>query len=157
MSLKVEIKEVPEQIVISVRKQCKESQVWPQISHEFINMMVRLTEKGAVSKIDGRPFTLRHGEKKGLQDLEMCIPIKEKVAGAEGNGITIKSVAKSKVAATVVLGGYQNLEDTFPKMEKWVKEKGYKVIAPTCEVYVIGPNESNDPDEYKTELRYLIA
>jgi effector-binding domain-containing protein len=63
-----------------------------------------------------------------------------------------------KVARTVYHGPYEGLGDAWSELVAWMQDKGYKMAGDLYECYLVGPESSHDPADWRTELsRPLIG
>jgi effector-binding domain-containing protein len=58
----------------------------------------------------------------------------------------------TKVARTVYHGPYEGLPDAWNEFQKWLKAEGLKQDEGLWEVYAVGPQSTEDPKGYRTEL-----
>lgn len=67
------------------------------------------------------------------------------------------TLAPRKVARTVYHGPYEGLPDAWGAFMKWVEEEGLTAEDDLWESYVVTPETTDDPNEWKTELNRPIA
>jgi effector-binding domain-containing protein len=58
----------------------------------------------------------------------------------------------AKVARTVYQGGYQGLPDAWGELMTWIEAGGHTPAADLWEWYLVGPNLSPNPADWRTEL-----
>lgn len=88
-------------------------------------------------------------------DVEMVEPISKEFP--EGNGIKIyKQDAVEKMACIVHKGPFSTISNTYQSIYDWIKNNGYKVNGAVREIYHKGEWETNDSNEYITELQFPI-
>jgi effector-binding domain-containing protein len=58
----------------------------------------------------------------------------------------------AKVARTVYSGPYEGLPFAWGELNKWIKKNGYDRAENLWEVYLVGPQSSPDPANWRTEL-----
>jgi effector-binding domain-containing protein len=56
------------------------------------------------------------------------------------------------VARTVYHGDYEGLHGAWGEFEAWIAESGHTSAADLWERYVVGPESSPDPANWRTEL-----
>jgi effector-binding domain-containing protein/uncharacterized protein (DUF302 family) len=61
------------------------------------------------------------------------------------------------VARTCHCGGYDRLDTAYRVLDEWIFECGYRPAGPPTEVYLIGPEETNDPRRLVTEIRIPVT
>ena len=62
----------------------------------------------------------------------------------------------TEVAVVEHLGDYDDLEDTYRDLGAWVATHGEPVDLPVRELYLVGPGDTDDPVEYRTEICWPI-
>ena len=107
--------------------------------------------------LSGKPLNLYYdGEyREDDADLEACIPVRKRV---EAEGISVRELPGGRCVALVHRGPYEELGRSYSKILEYVKEKGYKTVLPTREVYLKGPGMifRGNPKKYLTEIQILI-
>jgi len=88
-------------------------------------------------------------------DFEVCFPV-TKEATATGRVVPGR-MDERKVARTVYRGPYQGLGQAWGEFGKWITAQGHKPEDDLWECYLAGPEKSNDPAEWETELNRPIA
>jgi len=63
----------------------------------------------------------------------------------------------TKVARTIYSGAYEGLHDGWEQLDTWLDSQGLQRAEELWEHYVIGPQTTTNPEEYKTELNRLLA
>jgi effector-binding domain-containing protein len=83
-------------------------------------------------------------------DFEICVPVSTEIVptGRVLNGI----IPAAKVARTVMHGDYSQLAQAWPKLIEWMESQGHKPAQNLWEVYVKGPESTQIPADYRTEL-----
>ena len=61
-----------------------------------------------------------------------------------------------KVASCVIKGSYAQMGEATAAVASWINENGYQVNGPMFNIYHVSPNETQNPDEYVTELCFPI-
>ena len=62
-----------------------------------------------------------------------------------------------KVARTVYSGPYEGLPSAWSEFNKWMKANGHEQAENLWEVYLVGPQSSPDPANWRTELNRPLA
>jgi DNA-binding transcriptional MerR regulator len=88
-------------------------------------------------------------------DFEACLPIRQ-VKSVEGT--TVRELPGGRCVALVHKGPYDQMGRSYAKVLKWIKERNYKVVLPTREVYLKGPGMifRGNPKNYVTEIQFLV-
>lgn len=102
----------------------------------------------------GKPFTLNHQVDlvNNTVMFSVCVPVKERVI-TEGNILT-GFLEPQKTFKTVFKGNYKFLPAIWPAIYKTLNESGYKAVKKgfSFEIYTIGPNDTENPTEWLTEI-----
>jgi effector-binding domain-containing protein len=62
-----------------------------------------------------------------------------------------------KVARTVYSGPYEGLPSAWGEFAKWMRANGHEQAENLWEVYLVGPQSSSDPANWRTELNRPLA
>jgi len=58
----------------------------------------------------------------------------------------------AKVARTVYSGPYEGLPAAWSEFDKWMRANGHEQAADLWELYLVGPQSTPDPADWRTEL-----
>lgn len=83
-------------------------------------------------------------------DFEVGFPVEQVVAPA--GRVRMSSLPASRVARTIHHGGYDGLAEAWGSFCKRVDEAGLNPREDLWERYLVGPNDSTDPADWRTEL-----
>ncbi len=83
-------------------------------------------------------------------DFEICVPVSSPVSPT--GRVKAGQLPVAKVARTVYQGGYEGLGDAWGQFIDWIEEQGLKPAPDLWECYVIGPESSPNPSDWRTEL-----
>jgi effector-binding domain-containing protein len=83
-------------------------------------------------------------------DFEICVPVSASVT-AVGR---VKSWQRPaiKLARTVYHGPYEGLGDAWHDFRTWMEANGHKAAEDLYECYLVGPEASPEPSDWRTEL-----
>jgi DNA-binding transcriptional MerR regulator/effector-binding domain-containing protein len=108
--------------------------------------------------ISGKPFMLHYDSeyRDGDADFEACMPVKGRKAAPDG--ISLRELPGGPCVALVHKGPYEQLGQSYAKITKYIKNKGYRIVMPTREVYLKGPGMlwKGNPKHYVTEIQMLV-
>ena len=108
--------------------------------------------------IVGKPLCLFYdGEyREGDANFEPCMPIGQAV---EVDGISVRELPGIHCLTLVHRGRYHELKNSYARLLKHAKERGYEISLPTREVYLKGPGMifRGDPKKYLTEIQFPIC
>ncbi len=88
-------------------------------------------------------------------DFEIGFPV-AKAIKEEGRVINSK-LPSVKVVRSVYQGPYEGLAQAWPALQKWVRENGHGETGRFWESYLNNPNEVKSPNEYRTELNWIVG
>jgi effector-binding domain-containing protein len=88
-------------------------------------------------------------------DFEICVPVPAPLTatGRVKPGLW----PAMRVARTVYRGGYEGLGAAWGEFLAWVEGKGHTPTPDLWERYLVGPETSPDPAEWRTELSQPLA
>lgn len=113
---------------------------------------MRSLYKAVKGKADGAPFCIYYDEGyKEKADIELCIPFKGNVTS---NEVTVKQLPVGKAICTQHVGSYETLNEAYKQIIEYANAKGYKMKAPSREIYIKGPGMifKGNPNKYITEI-----
>jgi len=88
-------------------------------------------------------------------DFEICFPVAEAIA--PHGRVTPGIWPAMTVARTIYHGNYSGLPHAWPELEKWMKAENHPQGTEFWERYLVNPNDSPDPEEWRTELNWPLA
>jgi DNA-binding transcriptional MerR regulator len=107
--------------------------------------------------ICGKPLLLHYDTEyhEDDADFEACMPIRQRKTV---EGAAVRELPAVRCVALVHKGPYDQMGRSYAKVFKWIKEKNYKVILPTREVYLKGPGMifRGNPKNYVTEIQIPV-
>ncbi len=87
-------------------------------------------------------------------DFEVCLPVGNDLVPA--GRVEAGRMSESKVARTIYRGPYEGLAGAWTEFRKWIAAQGCKTEDEQWERYLAGPEKSDDPMEWETELSKAI-
>jgi DNA-binding transcriptional MerR regulator len=109
------------------------------------------------SALCGHPLMLHYDDDYRDTDanFEVCLPVRRKLTVEE---VEVRELSGGHCVALVHEGPYDQLGHSYAKILRYVKEKGFRVIIPTREVYLKGPGMilRGNPKQYLTEIQLLV-
>lgn len=70
--------------------------------------------------------------------------------------VKFRTLPPVKVASCMVKGGYEQMPDVYGAVISWVSENGYECAGPMFNIYHVSPHETQNPDEFVTEVCYPV-
>jgi len=104
--------------------------------------------------LDGRPFTRYLSMGPGLMTIECGKPL---AAPAPGEGAIEAATLPGGPAVVAVHGGlYDQLNETYVAMERWMDANGVRPGGAPWESYITDPADHPDPADWRTEVYWPI-
>ena len=150
MERKIEVKELAGQPVLGVRFKTDMPDIGENLGRAYGTLFAHLGKMGEFPA--GPPLSLYHdGEyKEEDADVEACVPTAKLLPG-EGD-VKGYELSGAKVASTLHMGPYEQVGDAYQELMLWISEQGYRPTSPCREYYLVGPEQSENPAEYRTEV-----
>jgi len=149
--LKVELKEKQPLIVISRRATTSMSNISSIIGKAFEDIFqINLKPTGPVMTIYyDKEFD---GEN---ADIEICIPVNNKVNTDKSD--KLKEFSGGLHACSTFVGPYSRLGEAYAKVMKWIEENGYKNAGAPFDIYLAGPQNTENPNQFITEVCFPVS
>ena len=71
--------------------------------------------------------------------------------------VKFKTLPAVKVASCIIKGSYEQMGDATATVVSWINENGYEVNGPMFNIYHVSPAQTQNPEEYVTEVCFPIA
>lgn len=150
MRYEITIKRLSEQPIISTRTHTTLADLGETFGRAYGQLFGYLGQIGA--RPAGMPFSIYHDPdfKEEDVDVEICVPVEKRLSGkGELNG----SVMPSGLAAcTVHAGPYGEVGPAYQALMSWIQDHGHECAGPPREVYLVGPDKTSDPNQFRTEI-----
>jgi effector-binding domain-containing protein len=148
-SFKPEEKTLPPMLIAGVRMRGRYSECGKGFSK---------IGRGMGRYIAGPSFLLHHDTeyKEDDADFEACFPVRQ---SKQVDGIQVRELPGAKCVSLLHKGPYERMGPSYAKVLKYVKDKGYRVVMPTREVYIKGPGMifKGNPKNYLTEIQIPVG
>lgn len=105
--------------------------------------------------ITGPMFCHHHRKPDDTFDFEIGFPVGHAIReeGRVKNGV----LPAVRVVRSVYQGPYEGLTQAWQAMQRWAREHGYGETGIFRECYLNDPEEVSGPEEYRTELNWLVG
>lgn len=153
MNYNVTIKTMPERYVASVRKVIpsynQEGMLWGIMMSETASMGLQIAE-------NSNSLAMFHddGYKESDVDVEVQITVKGTYTNTEN--VVFKTVPAVEIASSTYKGSYEQMPAVNHKVATWLEDNGYEFNDMMFLIYHVSPNQTQNPDEYVTEVCYAI-
>jgi effector-binding domain-containing protein len=74
----------------------------------------------------------------------------------EAGAVKVQQMPEMLCAVVQYEGAYDEADDIWTAVDKWITANGYSQAGPPSEVYFKGPKETKNPAEYLTEIRQPV-
>jgi effector-binding domain-containing protein len=111
-----------------------------------------LKRKGLVPIAPG--YTIYHEVSDRDSDIEIVQPVEK--SGADSGRIRFRRTEPFQVAAVVVKGPQDQMEQSYALLRKWISENGCRKIGPNREYYYRRDWNESDPLNWLTEIQIPI-
>jgi effector-binding domain-containing protein len=109
--------------------------------------------------VHGVPFAIYHNEpfRPNDVDVEMGVTISPDLPFALADGLVTRQLAAGTVAYTLHVGPYEAIGAAYEAIFAWLRQNGRSVSGPAREVYWVGPDDTNHPEDFRTEIEIPIT
>ena len=153
MDYNVTIKTIPERYAATVRmiipRYEDEGMIWGTMAEETGRM--KLTEADpclcAVTYLDGE-----YREK----DVDMMAWKTVKGSYPDTEHVKFRTLPEVTVASCTYQGSYTQITDVYAAVVAWMDANGYEPAGPMFNIYHVSPHETQNPDEFVTEICYPV-
>ncbi len=154
MNYNVILKELPERYVASVRKQI------PGYDQEGLLWDILMEETAPLKMQDGDPcYTNAIFHDTEYKENDVDVEVQKSVKGkyADTANVTFKTEPPVLVASSTYKGAYDGINEVNEAVANWVRDNGYTFQGASFFIYHVSPHETQDPDEYVTEVCYPVG
>lgn len=155
LSYAVEMREVPDRWVLSIRFPSAQARLKEDIPAAFEKVCGYVRRSG--TPVEGMGMVLYHcGEDfdPANMDVEVCLPLAEPVAKEEG--LECRLLPGGTFAGTLHKGSYSRITLAYGALSEWARERDIPLEGPAREVYLNCPEEVSE-DELRTEVLWPVA
>ena len=153
MKYDVTVKTMPERYVASVRK------IIPAYDQEGMLWSIMMQETASLKMHPAdncNSLALFHDEgyKEGDVDVEVQMTVKGSYKNTEN--VVFKTEPAVEIASATYKGSYEQMTAVNEAVATWVNDNGYKFNGMMFCIYHVSPHETQNPEEYVTEVCYSV-
>jgi effector-binding domain-containing protein len=150
----VHLRETQPQTAATVRGHAPWANLGPFIQGALMEVFAVAGEQ--CIRFAGPAFGIYYNAESTEEDLEMEIgmPVADPIEPA-GRVLPI-TIPGGLVAATVHAGPYQDVAPAYRALGEWIQEHGHEHAGPPREVYIVGPEQVQDPGAFRTDILWPI-
>ena len=152
MAYEVELKDIPAQLALTVRKRVTMATIAQAMGEAFGAIMAHVAAGGA--QYAGPPFALYPGEMAEEFDVVLCMPVAP--GAAAGTGVEVEEVPGGTVVCTMHKGPYAGVGEAYGALQAWMAANGKRPGGAPREVYLNEPGAVPDA-ELLTEVDWPIV
>ncbi len=153
MSYNITIKTIPERYAATVRMTIPryedEGMVWGILTEETCRMNL----------VEGDPclcaVTFLDGEYKE-ENVEVMAWKTVKGHYPDTEHVHFRTLPEATVASCIFKGSYTLITDVYAAVVAWIEANGYETGGPMFNIYHVSPHETQNPDEFVTEVCYPV-
>ena len=149
MQYNVNLKTIPERNAACVR------QILPRYDCEGTLWEILMRETAPLNLVDGDPCiccaVFHDGEYK---EADVDVEVQKSVKGSypDTEHVKFKALPAVTVASATYQGGYHLIGEVSAAVAAWVRDNGYSFCGPAFYIYHVSPHETQNPDEFVTEI-----
>lgn len=151
MSFDVTVKTIPERYAATVHmiipKYEDEAAAWGMMA-ECTQPLVPADPCYAIAEFLDREYK--------EENVEIMVSMAVKGQYQDTEHVKFKMLPAVKVASCVVKGPYQQMGEAYAAVVAWINENGYRNNGSMFNIYHVGPAQTQDPDEYVTEVCFQV-
>ena len=153
MSYNVSVKIIPERYAATVHMTI------PHYEDEGMVWQILNEETGPLNIIPAEPCLVAAeylDDEYKEKDVELIAWKTVKGNYPDTEHVKFKTLPEVKVASCMVKGGYEQMPDVYGAVISWVNANGYECVGPMFNIYHVSPHETQNPDEFVTEVCYAV-
>lgn len=153
MDYNVSLKVLPQRYVASVR------QIIPCYEQEGLLWNTLVSETDPLHIQQSNPcYVLAAFHDRGYKEADVDVEVQMSVLGTypDTEHVRFKTVPPVQVASATCQGSYEQMGQVDEVVARWIADNGYEMAGPGFFIYHISPHETQNPDEYVTEVCYPV-
>ena len=152
-TLSIERRELAAQPIVFVRLRAGRHELSSAIA-EGLGKAFPYSQRGGLA-IAGRPFTRYLSTGPGLFSIEVGVPVSTAATG-EGD-VEAGALPGGAVAVALHGGAYDQLQESYVALQRWIEANGYRVGGAPWESYITDPADLPNPDDWRTEIYWPLS
>ncbi|MCG8638225.1 MAG: MerR family transcriptional regulator [Desulfobacterales bacterium] len=148
----IEFKNIPERKIAYIRynSPCNPVAISERYN-ELVNMVKKNQWQFSISLI-----AIFHDDYKQFDYTDADVEVCALIVGELQEHENIRSLPAGQYVTILHRGPYTSSWKSYQLLLDWCKQNGYEIIGPAIEIYIIGVEVTNDPEDYITELQLPV-
>jgi DNA-binding transcriptional MerR regulator len=149
----VSVQDLPALKVVSLRAEVSQEKLHAFISESFFKLYGALIPAGVA--IAGPSMTLFHQPLDAEEaDVEVALPVGD---DSRLGAFSIRTIPSSRAAVALHAGSYDGLARCHAAILLWAEQKGLELGSPVSYAYLVGPPQTREAEQLRTEVRWPLA
>lgn len=148
----VVVKDVPDQLALTVKKRVSMATVGDGIGAGFAAIMAQAGASGA--QFAGPPFCMYPGEMADEFDVVVCLPVAP--GATAGEGVALETVPGGTSASLLHRGPYSAIGESYGVLQAWMAANGHTPGGAPREIYLNDP-QTVPAAELLTEIDWPVS
>lgn len=154
MDYRFDVRTVPAQQVLFVRRTCKQTDIGETMGQALPEVDAAMRRLKA--QPSGPPFCRYAAWRDTDCDIETGFPVASAVQ-SDDDKIVSGQIGGGSALHTTHIGPYDKLSEAYAAGTQWLTTNKREAAGPPWEVYVTDPGEIANPDEWKTEIYWPLT
>lgn len=152
-SYEISLKQMPARKVASVRQIIPRYEEEGRLWHILMKEITPLHVKGG--RMD-QSVAIFHDRE--FKDHDVDVEIQYAVSGEypDTEHVTFKDEPAFVYASAIMRGSYEQADLINQSIACWIRDNGYEFNGPMFNIYIVSPNQTQNPDEWVTEVCYPV-
>jgi effector-binding domain-containing protein/DNA-binding transcriptional MerR regulator len=150
----IHLRETVPQLAAAIRGRAAWAELGPFVEASLMDVFRVAGDQGV--RFAGPAYAIYHhaDSSEAEVELEVGMPVAEQVEAA-GRVVAI-TVPGGLVAATVHRGRYEDIGPAYRALAEWIADHGHETAGPPREMYLVGPDQVQDPGALRTEIAWPV-
>ncbi|BDR57392.1 MerR family transcriptional regulator [Xylocopilactobacillus apis] len=144
----IELKEIPERKVVSIRKivasEDQEFQLWNELMSKIEKQNDKITDSP-------QAMTIYHDPEYRQTDVDLEVQM-----NVIGNSSDFKTISSFMMPTVTFSGSYEQMPQVTTALALWTENNGYSISGPMINIFHVSPAQSSNPDDWVTEAGYKV-
>ena len=90
------------------------------------------------------------------ENVEIIVSMSVKGKYQDTEHVKFMTLPPVKIASCIVKGSYLQMGEAYATVASWINDNGYRTNGPMFNIYHVGPGQTQDPDEFVTEVCFPV-